>query len=128
MKRRLQLLAGFSFYSAINKIIWGVVFLLPQATFASAISYKYMAQIADERAWGLSLFAFGILHINAIFSRNLYFRIAMQTISIAVWLFIATMFALANPLGTGMWVYSAQAICDFIAVIYILKYDREHYE
>ncbi len=124
----LEKLLGFAFFSALNKIIWGAIFLMPQSTFSLAISYKYMSQIASENTWGIVLLITGILHTLALFMHKLHFRLIMQSLSVGIWLFIAMTLALSNPLGTGMYTYGLSAILDFIAVIYLVAYKGGNYQ
>lgn len=126
-KRNMGRLAGFSFYSALIKIAWGLVLLAPANTFAFAASYNAMSNIADEDTWGIVLVMVGMLHIASIFSYRLIARIIMQIVSIAFWLFLATMFLISNPVGAGVWIYGIAAICDFIAIVYLLRYEKGEY-
>lgn len=120
----VQRLAGFSFYSAIIKSIWGALFIISPNTFSQAQAYKAMAALADEPTWGIVLTIIGLLHLLSIFMPKLITRIAMQIISIALWLFIATMFGISNPLSSGAWTYGFAAICDFIAIVYLLRFEK----
>ncbi len=127
MTRIITRASGFSFYSALIKIVWGFVFLLPASTFNSTRTYDAMSSIASENVWGTALCMIGILHLASIFSFQLLARIIMQIISIAVWLFMSTMFAIGNPVGAGVWIYGIAAICDFIAIVYLLKFEKGAY-
>lgn len=127
MQRYMESIVGFSFYSALIKIVWGLTFLLSFSFFTTSPSYTAMANIGTEHQWGVALLTIGILHIWSIFYTSAYYRITMQTVSIFVWLFIATQLWLANPIGTGKFTYTIAAIIDFIAVVYILKYRRGRY-
>lgn len=124
----LQRLSGFSFYSALIKISWGITFLYPENTFAAnPNSYTSMVAIASEQQWGIFLLISGILHLSAIFAYNLKFRIISQIISVGIWLFIATQLWLSNPIGTGKITYTIAAIMDFIVIIYILNFKGGNY-
>ena len=125
--RIITRLSGFSFYSALIKIAWCFVFLLPIQTFAAVRSYDSMAIIANENVWGIALCMIGILHLASIFSLRLLARIIMQIVSIGVWLFMATMFGISNPVGTGLWTYAFAAMCDFIAIVYLLRFEKGVY-
>jgi len=128
MKKQEELmrtLSGFSFYSALIKIAWGIVLIQPGDTFAvNPISYASMMVIATEQQWAIFLLIVGTLHTLAVLQHNLYFRIPMQILSVGTWLFIATQFWISNPIGTGKLTYTIAAIIDFIAIVYLLKFDK----
>lgn len=125
----VQRMSGFSFYSALIKVAWGIVLLSPDNTFAAnPRSYTNMTAIATEQQWGIFLLIAGIIHLSAIFTYNLKFRIITQIASVGIWLFIAAQFWLSNPIGTGKITYALAAMIDFIVIIYILKYKGGRYE
>lgn len=120
----VQALSGFGFYSALIKMAWGIVLLLPDNTFAAnPRSYTNMMVVATEMEWGIFLLIIGTLHAVSVLMYNLQFRIIMQILSVGTWLFIATQFWLSNPVatsnptGTGAPNYALIAFVDFITVV-----------
>ena len=121
-------LAGFGFWSALAKIAWGLILLNPANTFASTPSYVAMSTWATEVQWGILLLTVGIIHLATIFNSSLLARIVLQISSIAVWLFISSMFGISNPIGTGLWIYALAAVSDFIAIVYLLRFEKGDYK
>lgn len=121
----VQALSGFGFYSALIKIAWGLVLILPDNTFAAnPKSYTNMMAIATEQQWAIYLLIIGALHTLSVLIYDIRFRITMQILSVGTWLFIATQFWLSNPIGTGKITYGIAAIIDFIVIVYLLKYNK----
>jgi hypothetical protein len=121
----VQALSGFGFYSALIKIAWSIVLLLPDNTFAAnPNSYASMMAIATEEQWAIYLLIVGILHTTSVLFYSLRFRITMQVLSVGTWLFIATQFWVSNPIGTGKITYGIAAIIDFIVIVYLLKFNK----
>lgn len=75
------------------KIAWGAWLLLPFQTFGGQ-SYRGLASIAPEVAWGIIILVIGLLHMKAVLGKSMAFRKIMIFIGFCFWLFMALIFAL----------------------------------
>lgn len=78
---------------AFFKIGWGIWLLLPFHTFGGA-SYRGLATVMPEVAWGIFILFIGIVHFRAVFSKHLWFRKLMIFSGFSFWLYMALIFSL----------------------------------
>ncbi|MDQ3832244.1 MAG: hypothetical protein M3315_01145 [Actinomycetota bacterium] len=75
----------------------GVWLLLPFHSFASAVTFRGMSQVAPEWVWGLYLLLLGLTRLGAAFFGYAPARRLTAILAAVTWAFIATTFLLSNP-------------------------------
>lgn len=99
---------------------WGVVLLLPEATFQTNPVYTGLARFAPENAWGLVALALGTLRLFALFvngnwRRSPHLRSTLAFLSCFVW-FQIVIGLLQVRASTGLAVYPWFFILDVYCV------------
>lgn len=84
---------------------WAFIMLLPLDTFGSSVGYDTMEKVASETVWGLFFFALATGHFVGLLTGHKKLIKANCMISVVVWLFVATMLVMSNPLSTGTGMY-----------------------
>lgn len=123
-------------FMAAVVFLWGVVLIQPQETFTQP-SYSILAQHASEDTWaifclvggGLRLLA---LAINGAMRPSPHVRAVLAFLSAFFFLQLAFGFLTAGTLSTGLAVYPAAAVFDFVNALHAIgdaaDVDRKHKE
>lgn len=88
---------------------WGVQLLMPWDTFRTSVSYQALGHIMPEWAWGGLLAWVGATKIGAYLLDQRRVRLAATLGACMIWTFLAVVFGIANPYGTGIVVYPVLA-------------------
>ena len=104
----------FEFAEAFTGVIafaWGLVLMLPYATFDTAVSYHAMAQSGlPEWAWGAAIALPGLSQVIGLLLDWWNVRRRSALALVFVWAFIATMVGIANPISTTVPLYIGLAL------------------
>lgn len=91
-------------FSAILFWIYGVLLLLPPATFQMTPSYRVMAFIAPEEIWGGAFIVVALLHSLSLCIGFRRLRVPACMLGAFVWIFVGVTFALSqNLIGFAPW-------------------------
>lgn len=106
MVRRSKKLRAIEVAVTSIAIWWGIILVLPFNTFGISDSYEAMEALAPESFWGVFMIGMGFSHLLSM-TYNLS-RLKRFTLLIAtgVWIFIASMFAIGNPMNTATGTYA----------------------
>lgn len=104
---------------------WGIQLLMPWSTFSTSISYRALAQIMPEWAWGALLTWVGITKIGAYLLNHRRVRMAATLGAVMIWTFLSVVFGAANPYGTGIVVYPVLAFVSALIFWRLLTHRTE---
>lgn len=106
-------------FSATLAIYWGILLLLPVHTFSASPSYRVMAALASESAWGAYFLAAGLTQWVSVYSRNVgWLRPLGFHLAILGWGFASLMFFTANPYTHAPGIYGILAISQIIGAVW----------
>ena len=115
----LRKLGSFTFFSALNKFLWGFWLLNPKwDTFSASVGYHYVRVIAREYVWGIVLLSAGLFHLIAYYKENYTLLMCARTISLLLWSFITIMIGLSNPIGTGLINYGSIVFVEMFIIVF----------
>jgi hypothetical protein len=99
---------------------WGLWLLIPWwDTFGSSKVFDAMETIAPEWAWGAAMTLLGLARLTMWIKDGhlIKFRRAFAVASMFVWVLITVVYALGNPLTTGVPIYATLIIAESIIII-----------
>lgn len=96
--------------SGIAATGWGLIVLLPVATFGTSHTYDAMASLAPEWAWGLAVLLVGILQLLTLLLDWHSWRRHTAFLAFCAWLFMSVMFIRANAASTATAIYPTMAL------------------
>lgn len=99
-------------FSAMLAWYWGVLLLLPVDTFSLSRSYRAMAEIAPEWAWGLMYCFVGLVQSAALCGGVRFFRGPGAALAFLFWTAAAAMFFFSNPFTHAVGIYSMLALMN----------------
>lgn len=114
---RLRIRALEAFSGALA-LYWGVLLWLPFHTFEASPSYKIMAALGSEFAWGAFYILLGSLQWLSIWKRCLWLRASSMHLAIIGWGFASLMFTLANPHTHAPGIYGILALAHIIGAVW----------
>lgn len=89
----------------IVQLIWCAILLAPGDTFGTSLSYRAMAALGPEWAWGAGSGCLAALPVAAYLRRSYTLRATGLLLSAGWFAFVLAMLVAANPATTG-WVYA----------------------
>jgi hypothetical protein len=113
MDRRIEYILG------ATAVIWGLIVVNPYVdAFNSSITFRAMAAVASETAWGSVFITIGLIGLIATWHyarMTLYRRVAIL-LNMFAWATLAIFYYMGNPSGTGYVVYAILAAIDYVLV------------
>lgn len=101
------------FFSICFKFWWAYILAASSRVFESSPGYAMFSHVADERQWSMAFFALAIIHSGSmIFGWYRLRRISCFFCSL-MWLFVALLILISNPLSTGTGMYAIVALASF---------------
>lgn len=99
--------------SGLAAFLFGLVLAIPAGTFTTSGTYEAMSNLMSETIWGVLFVLLGFWQVVVTFF-NYHWRLQAYSnlLMMFLWLFIAIMIIISNPLSTGIAVYpTLTAVC-----------------
>lgn len=84
---------------------WAFILLLPYDTFTTSTSYSAMNSLASEEIWGAGILVIATINLVGLAKSHKRIRMIGLLLAMALWIFVATMFAVSNLLTTATGTY-----------------------
>lgn len=102
---------------AVSALAWGLWVLNPlQDTFTSTPSFQALAQFGPEWAWGMTVALLGAWQLLAALYGSPAVRQVAAWGMLLMWLFLAMLFAVGNVRGTGLPLFSTDALFEGVII------------
>lgn len=94
-----------------------MLLLLPFDTFGASPSYRVMATIAPEEAWGLFYCFVGLIQSAALCGGVYWFRGPGALLAIVGWTAASLMFSISNPFTHAVGIYALLTLANLWVVM-----------